>query len=394
VANYKRFENETDDELIYRICSEKDQIGSWKETGKLLNDLLGNNYTESKYRKEFQSFQRMMAANQSKFSDSNAQLEEIQEQRRALEREKIKFRDERNAWNKQNYADARAEQKLDYLEEKLCEIGKINFEDITPPVINGENEMVICLSDLHIGQTFHSIFGEYNSDIAAERLKKYIGYIKDYAKMFNVKKAHIISLGDQISGSIHRSVQVTNRENVIEQIKLATELISSFIYECCKVFEIVQFYDVSGNHSRIQRKEDAIHDERLDDIIGWTVSLSLSHIENFHYMKHRNLDSGICDMNICGKTYIGVHGDYDSMTKNGVSNLSAMLGFFPDGIFRGHMHYPAFNELNGIKVIQSGSLPGAGDQHTVEMRLNGKPSQTICVMNRTGIIAHMPVTLL
>ena len=28
---YKRYEGETEDELIYRICSQKDQIGTWKE---------------------------------------------------------------------------------------------------------------------------------------------------------------------------------------------------------------------------------------------------------------------------------------------------------------------------------------------------------------------------
>ena len=52
----------------------------------------------------------MLNANQSKFSESSEQLKEIELQKRELEREKIKFRDERNAWQKQNYIDARVEQ--------------------------------------------------------------------------------------------------------------------------------------------------------------------------------------------------------------------------------------------------------------------------------------------
>ena len=66
----------------------------------------------------------MLAANQSKFVDSDAQLKEIEIQKRELERKKIQFRDERNAWQKQNFIDARVEEKLDLLEEELTSQGE------------------------------------------------------------------------------------------------------------------------------------------------------------------------------------------------------------------------------------------------------------------------------
>lgn len=318
---------------------------------------------------------------------------EIDALKRDLERQKIQFRDQRNAWNKQNYVDARVITTLDILEEDLKTLGRVNFAEHITPRITGDNEMVVTLCDLHIGQTFNNVFGAYNTDIAKRRLNQYLNEVKEVAKLYNVKKVHIFSGGDQISGNIHLSVQVTNKENVIDQVKTATELISSFCYECTNIFEIVQFYSVSGNHTRIAKKNEAIKDERLDDVISWAVGLSLSHIDNFHIMQHRNLDTGIVDMSICGKFYVGVHGDHDAMTKSGVSNLCMMLGFVPEGIFRGHMHYPAYNELNGVKVIQAGSLAGSGDDHTVEMRLTGSPSQTICVCDSKGIKVHMPVKL-
>ena len=49
---YQKFENETNEEVIYRICNDKDQIGSWQEVANILNELLGFEYTESKYRKQ------------------------------------------------------------------------------------------------------------------------------------------------------------------------------------------------------------------------------------------------------------------------------------------------------------------------------------------------------
>lgn len=309
----------------------------------------------------------------------------LEEKKRELEREKIKYRDERNAWQKQNYNSARLEATLSILEDELKNVGKINFDVFPYPIINGDKEMIISLADLHLGQTFNSVFGEYNSDIAQIRLNKYLLKIYEVANLHNIKKVHVVSLGDQISGSIHKTIAITNKENVIEQIKLSTEIISSFCYELTKKFEVVQFFNVSGNHSRLDKKEDALHDERLDDLIGWAVSLCLSHIENFHYMNHRNIDIGIAEINVCGKTYIATHGDMDAMSRQGVANLSMLLGFIPYAILRGHMHSPAMNEFNGVKMIQSGSLAGSGDNYTIEKRLCGNPSQTLLVCDKSGI---------
>lgn len=392
ITTYKRFENETDEELIYRITSEKEQIGSWQAVADILNELLGTEYTESKFRKQRQAFDKMLAANQSKYADSNAQLEEIEVQKRELERKKIQFRDERNAWQRQNYIDARVEQKLDLLEKELISQGKINFDIHDNVNITSENDILVILSDFHIGQCFHSIWGEYNSDIAKRRLNQLLNEIIAIQKMHNSEKCYISLQGDMLSGNIHKSIQVTNRENVIEQIKIASELISSFCYELTKIFNVVFLSSVVGNHSRMDKKEESLHDERLDDIITWGVELSLKHIDNFHVLS-RNLDSGIVDMDIRGKTYIAVHGDFDGYNKTGVSNLCMHLGFIPYAITYGHLHTCAVDETNGVKMIRGGSLAGSGDNYTIEKRLSGKPSQMVCVCNKRGIMCYYPIEL-
>lgn len=392
ITTYKRFENETDEELIYRITGEKEQIGSWQAVADILNELLGTEYTESKFRKQRQAFDKMLAANQSKYADSNAQLKEIELQKRELERKKIQFRDERNAWQRQNYIDARVEQKLDLLEDELLSQGKINFDIHENVNTTSENDILVILSDFHIGQCFNSIWGEYNSDIAKRRLNQLLNEIVVIQKMHNSEKCYISLQGDMLSGNIHKSIQVTNRENVIGQIKIASELISSFCYELTKIFNVVFLASVVGNHSRMDKKEEALHDERLDDIITWGVELSLKHIDNFHVLS-RNLDSGIADMDIRGKTYIAVHGDFDGYNKAGVSNLCMHLGFIPYAITYGHLHTCAVDETNGVKMIRGGSLAGSGDNYTIEKRLSGKPSQMVCVCNKRGIMCYYPIEL-
>lgn len=392
ITAYKRFENETDEELIYRITGEKEQIGSWQAVADILNELLGTEYTESKFRKQRQAFDKMLAANQSKFIDSDTQLREIEIQKRELERRKIQFRDERNAWQKQNYIDARVEQKLDLLEEKLLEQGRSNFDIHENVNISSDNDILVILSDFHIGQCFSSVWGEYNSDIAQKRLNQLLNEVISIQKLHNSEKCYVSLQGDMLSGNIHKTIQVTNRENVIEQIKIATELISSFCYELTKYFSVVFLSSVVGNHTRMDKKEESLHDERLDDIITWGIGLSLKHIDNFHILK-RMIDNGIADMDIRGKTYIAVHGDFDGYNKTGVSNLCMYLGFIPYAITYGHLHTCAVDETNGVKMIRGGSLAGSGDSYTIEKRLSGKPSQMVCVCNKRGVMCYYPIEL-
>ena len=317
---------------------------------------------------------------------------ELMLMKRELERAKIQFRDERNAWQKQNYIDARVESKLDLLEEKLSEFGKVDFSKYDNVQVNGDTDLLIILSDLHIGQCFSSTWGEYNSDIARDRLNQLLLEVVKIGRRHNSEKIWISIQGDLISGSIHKALAITNRENVIEQIKLASELIASFCYELSKYFNKVLITNVSGNHSRLDKKEDALHDERLDDLISWIVENSLKHIDNITIL-HRNLDTGIVDLNIRSKSYIAVHGDYDSFTRNGVANLVLMLGFVPYAVTFGHMHTCAVDECNGIKMIRGGSLAGSGDSYTIEKRLSGKPSQMVCVCSDKGVDAYYTVEL-
>jgi hypothetical protein len=188
-------------------------------------------------------------------------------------------------------------------------------------------------------------------------------------------------------------IQISNKENVVEQVKIAIEYISSFCYELTKYYD-VYFYSVNGNHSRLNpNKDNAVKDERLDDLISWTVCKLLEHIDNFHDMTHRKFDSTIGEANIRGKNYLLLHGDMDSITNTGIGNLVTMLGFCPEYIVTGHRHCPAMSDFNGIQVYQSGTFAPSGDDYTISKRLNGKPSQTVLVCDEQGVRCNYNVKL-
>ena len=397
MEEFKKLENETEEQYLWKIgrLVDSGKVDSWASINDIVNKELGIDEErwrdESSFRKRYQAAKKFYEGCFSKM-ESDEYAQEVIEMKRELERAKIKFRDERNAWSKQNYIDARVEEKLDLLEKELLSQGKINFDIHENVNITSDNDILIILSDFHIGQCFYSVWGIYNSDIAKQRLNQLLSEIIAIQKIHNSENCFVSLQGDMLSGNIHKTIQVTNRENVIEQIKIASELISSFCYELSKVFSKVFMSSVVGNHSRMDRKDDALHDERLDDIISWGVEMSLKHIDNFYILK-TNLDSGISTMDIRNKIYVNVHGDYDRYTNAGVSNLCMHLGFIPYAITYGHLHTCAVDEANGVKMIRGGSLAGSGDDYTIEKRLSGKPSQMVCVCNNKGVVCYYPIEL-
>ena len=391
---YVRLENEQDDELIYRVCKDKELIGSWEDVKDILNDLLGYDYGESTYRKKYAAFCKMFEANRSKFVDSDSQVKALRDEQRRLEIEKIKFRDERNAWAQQNRIQARAEAKLDNIEQALKDFGRINFpEHKRSDSKNVDRAMIIMLNDLHIGQTFDNFFGKYNTEIAERRMAQLLDEVKEIAQRHGCGSCIVSLGGDNCSGNIHKTIQVSNREDVIQQIKRAAEMVTSFCYELTQIFDIVKLVAVDGNHSRLDKKEEAMHDERLDSLVPYCVNLALCHLDNFQYLDSANIDSGIAMFNVYGNYFLSVHGDYDDFTKNGVNNLITMVGLIPKYILFGHHHTCSVDEANGIVMIRGGSLVGTGDQHTVERRIRGHASQMICVCNENGVEAYYPVRL-
>ena len=389
---FKRLENEDENAYIWRVCDNKDLIGTWQDVCSLLNEELHHDYNESWYRKMYQSFMMVFDSIKDKYFN-NEQLKQMERKKQEIIKERYRLNDERTAYNRALRNDARLDARLDMLEQKITEFGRISFPDVNN-IHTGvnDNDLLVLLSDLHIGQTFKSFNGEYNTKIAQTRMGQYLKKIIEIGKQYNSDKCYVSLQGDLISNSIHKSIAITNQENVIQQIKFASELITAFIYELSHAFNRVIVTSVSGNHSRLDKKEDALKDERLDDLVIWYMDAALKNVNNVDIITN-NPDTTFAVMDIRGKKYINVHGDYDAFSKNGVASLSMMLGFFPYAITFGHLHTCAMSDESGIKIIRGGSLAGSGDDYTIEKRLTGKASQMVCVCTDKGIESYNIVEL-
>lgn len=396
--NTKPLEGQGELSYLWSIGQAKDNgnyDGTWEDIANLINLYYRSDESEyrtsSAYRKPYEQAKKFYESGVfNKFSEDEY-INKLNDSKREAEREKVKLRDERRAWSKQNYADARAEDMLDKLSDSLVSIGNVNFPNHNVNYFTSDNDMIVLLSDLHIGATFDSRFGKFDTDVAYSRMSEFLAKTIELQRIHNSENCYVLSLGDQISGIIHKTIQVTNRENVVEQVKIATELIASFCYALTKHFNNVNLISVSGNHTRLTpNKDNAMHDDRLDDLISWAVGLSLYNVENFHVIEN-DIDTSIATFDIRGKTYVATHGDYDGFNKGDTQKLVSMIREFPEAWFSGHMHTIAVDEVNEIKMVRGGSIAGSGDDYTIEKRLSGKPSQLVCVVDKEGIKACYPI---
>lgn len=247
-----RVEGENEFQYIWRLCQLKDEgllDLNWKELAEVFNKNLKDSedeyIDESAYRKGYQYAKMYYDFVFKEKSFDKEYIDEIDKKIDELKKERYKLIDERSEYNRKVRNQARFEDRVDKLENMVKEIAKERYQvQAGKHTKSSNNDMLIILSDLHIGQTFTNNFGRYDTDVAKERLSKYLSEAIVIKERHNSENCYVSLQGDLISNSIHKSIQVTNRENVIEQIKIVSQLITDFVYELSKHFNNVYIYIV------------------------------------------------------------------------------------------------------------------------------------------------------
>lgn len=383
---------ETEDETLFRI-------GEAKKNGLLdlcwqdIADFMNKNFrsdeteyrTESSYRKKFKNFidaKEMLV----KQSTEGEFASDIAVQKRELEKAKIKLRDERIDYQKSIREDARRESFIELIERSFA-INVEPFDYKQSPVIDSNEDMVICLSDLHAGIEVNNWWNTYNIGILKQRLHKYLDEIYEIQHLHQCKICNVVLGGDNISGIIHTNLRLQNNENIIEQLKIAITYISEFIYTLQDWFEEINVYSVSGNHSRLSaNKDDHLKGEELDEMIPFCLNLQFSNNKNIHICDDcERLDNTISEFTTRGdKLFYIVHGDKDSPS-NVVKNLTLMSGVKPDGIIMGHRHNNSLSTEHSVKIVQCGCVVGM-DDYCIDKRISGEPEQCVFITSKNRTV--------
>ena len=387
---YKRFEGESDDALIFRITGEKDQIGSWQDVADVLNELLGTNYSSSTFRKKRQYFDMMMGANEHIIFQDKNYVEEMKRERQELYKERQKLSDERTELNRLLRREARKESYLELVQRTISEDTPPIQMEIKQNKIESENSLLIHVTDLHTGIEIDNFKNQFNGSVLKQRIEEYVGHILEIQCRHNSKNAYVV-VGEILSGLIHNNLRLQNNMDLIEQFKLASELITSMLIEFANVFENVYMYTTMGNHSRISpKKEDALDGENMDILLPYYLKARLQNISNIH-IEDNTMMQDVAVFRIHGQLVMSSHGHKESVS-NVVQNFTMLLGKKPNIVLLGHRHTNGLTTVFDTKVIQSGCVSGS-DQYALDIRRATKPEQTVSVVDATGLVCIYDIQL-
>ena len=347
----------------------------------------GNCFNSSEVRKRMYGMKAIIEAierdGEASIQDEDT-LSALENKRIELQKERQKFFDQRNAFNKVIRERSRQEELNEILYEavKSGDLPRLNYEpgNISP----SDNDLLVSLNDIHYGANVQNHWNTYNSDICRDMMCHYLDRIIAIAETHESENCIVWANGDEISGNIHQSIAVTNKENVIEQIKGVSELIAEFIAELSKHFKSVSYVSVAGNHSRLNPNKDmSLTSERLDDLVEWYLSARLQNFDNVIIGCGEKIDETMYLIDIRGLTYCGVHGDFDGSASK-VQTLQTMARKPLYAVLTGHLHHNKIDEVQGVKTVMAGSFLGM-DDYCVQKRIFGRAEKMVCVCDANGI---------
>lgn len=363
MTEYTRLPNETDEALILRICRDKDIIGSWDDVAVVLNRLLGANYRPNTYRNNFQSYNKFRQVDLEK-SESSL-LEEIKEQRRELEKEKIQIQTANIERNRIDRAESRHKMYYQYVGTA---IQSLPMPDFRPLYSDFENkvEYLVTLADVHYGANFKSENNEYSPAIAKERFEYLSARIVSFVQSHKLRKIHIVSLGDLVQGVLRVSDLKINDSSVVKAVVEISRLVALFLNEISAYVMVEYYHSPTANHTQIRplgTKASEIADEDLEYVIG-------------NYIKDLCANNDRITVHLAdeGKQYIEIpifdyeivamHGHQIKNIETSVRDMSMLKRTFIDYLILGHFHngkeIPSFeSSCYDTEVLVSPSFIGS-----------------------------------
>ncbi len=380
---YTRNIGESEEEFIFRVCKDKDLIGTWEDVANILNKQLGNEYTESKYRKQYQAFCKMFEKTKEQYFDEKY-IKDLEEKEETLFKQQVKAADRLRELRGDLRKEARYEALVDAVRE--CASNMPEYDLDYRIEVGRKNEAVLLLSDWHAGITVNNFRRKFNMSVLVESVAKIKSKVIKYCEINDVRRLNVCGLGDFISGNIHVSTRVQQETDVISQTMFVAELMAEFLKDLSLEIEQVIYRQTLDNHSRTNLNyKDHIEVENFSRIIPWYLETRLA--DTCVHISNDNIDPNIGYFETQrGKKVCFVHGHLDK-PKTVIDDLTSGIGVVIDYVMMGHYH----SKESGDGVFVNGSIVGT-DAYALNNRLFSTPSQTLIIFENDGDVIDITVT--
>lgn len=380
--NWLKKSDESNKQYQVRLYRNKHTYGlSNDDIGRILNEVNGVEYDESKWRKYTTAYIEGYDDCVESQTVIDDELERLRIAREELYKEKVKNQDAMREYRNMLRKDARRENLYDAVQDSVDKLNKIKPIEIKSYKGKDKSDKigVLSFSDWHYGDFIDDFTNTFNRDIFEGRIAKLLRQTESICHRENFEKLIVLNLGDLVSGSIHVSTRVNNEIDVITQIQEVSEHIALFLSSLTNVVPKIEFYSVVDNHSRANySKPDHVEKENFGRFIEWYLKARFQNEPRIKIKSNKihgfdDYEIGMFD--IFDSKAIFSHGHNDKLSSI-VPDLTLMIKEFPVAIFTGHLHRNYEDEINEIDLIMSPSLIGT-NTYAKSIRKTSKPRQKL-----------------
>lgn len=281
---------------------------------------------------------------------------------------------------------------------------EIHYEPLDVGKIHGEEEMVLMLSDSHLGLTVDPEdtggLGMYNHDVFQQRMKLLKSSLKNIFEIVfsgtTYKTFNIFSLGDIVENRIMRESQLRLTDlDIVEQIIESVNHISELIGWCSQYFDQVNYYGVVGQHGRLTPKKGVLSPkENFDYLVNHFIEREFYEFDNVKFVLPNSWYMLVQRMNTIfylehGDTFYSWMGIPFYGLQRGKGRIREVLSQFErksaeefdkrrkdlnfDYMTVAHVHQHSF--FNNI--MTNGSFVGASEYSLKDLKLGSYPYQML-----------------
>ena len=370
-------QQENEEQYIFRICSMKDSSGmTWQEIADIINEALGNNYTESAYRKKYQMFHNGLKTCEKQIFTDDEYLKQIKLERRENEKVKAQIQTEKLEYNRW----LREEARDDLIAEKIIAAVRECERPQRPNLIHRSHDQIeACLAfgDEHYGTEFEikGLYGEilnkYSPDIFEDRMWYLLDEVIEVVKKYNINTLHVYSLGDFTDGILRCGQLMKLRYGVIEGSVRYANFISEWLNilsnECR-----VKYQMVFGNHSELRilgQPKGTFKDENTGLFVREIIKTKLENNPNFEFIIN---PTGLIFDNVAGFNLLGIHGEVKNL-ESAIKDFSNTYKTNIDIMLGGHMHHLKTENVGiGRDIISAPSIIGI-DEFSMSLNKTSDP---------------------
>lgn len=306
-------------------------------------------------------------------------------------KERIRLQDARREYNKELRAEARYENLVEILQDKLSDMDVSDF--VVKDTYHARNNnstkyAVLMLSDWHYGAICDSQWNYYDTSVAKSRVQEIIDKTKHYIVALGITDLVVEINGDMIEGIINIGAKVASEESAVEQIINVSKLLSQSINSLVPYIRSIKVVTTLGNHGRLTPNKKEQFDERENFEMLIVEFLRLTLDKSVRIIPSNGLD--FIKYTIGDKVICLSHGHHDKIN-SAIENMARVYKMVPDEIHLGHYHHMSDVNQSDIHIVVNGSLKGIDDFGLKATRNITKPSQNLIVYGEDRMLIELVV---